>query len=1230
MCLSIVQWNMNGYKNNYHELLLIIKEQNPDIICIQETHVLKNSNIFYPSNFAGYFTNLHSNTIAKQGIAILVKKNIPHQLVNINSHICSLGVEISLNQKVTIVNSYIPPKQTFSSREMLNFLKLISGPIILVGDFNAWSPLWGSHVVNSRGQTIEEVILAANLAILNNGAPTHLSTHNSLTHVDLTLVTPSLIPNCKWEISNDLHGSDHFPITTTLQSHLKTENHYPPIKFKTDQADWKKFNAHCMEHFTFSSTSDVNLFAARITKAVKTAANLSIPQTKPGYRPRSVHWWCPELQKLRDEKQLKWKIYKQTGTIINLIAYKKANAIFKKSAKAAKRDSFSEFSSKISPLSTTKKIWADIKSITGTRRQAFITLKNGNTCYNSSSDIAKAFGNQWTEYSKDDNFCKEYTENKSKILTQQYIPTRLSSSAKHLECDFTLIELNLALQSAKGKTPGHDRISYPMLQNLPQDAKMKLISMYNTMLNTGRYPHIWRSAIIVPIAKPNKPPHEISSFRPISLLSCVSKIIEKMLARRLSWYITRNNFVSPNQTAFKTKHSTMDSLLHLQHYVSDALSSKNHVTVLATDFEKAYDRVGVHAVLQQLARWGVGPKVFNLVKAFMTRRSFRVRVNNTLSDFYTLHNGIPQGSPLSVVLFIIAFEQLNSIIKKHKNIQLSVYADDALLLSKMNDTVALNNIFLEILTEIKEWGKLSGAFLAINKCKVLHICKKHHCMYPELKFNNYSIECTNNLKILGIIFDKGLTFSQHCTYIRKCLFQRLSIIRYLSSIRSMIHPSTLTNITRAIMLAKIDYGLPIYGWCAASNLRRIQAPYNTAVRRSINAFPTSPIKCVAAEAGLPLISERVMETTLKLIPKFLCTTNTILQKDFQHAVKSKRTFKVLSSIRRCVSLCKQHKIDTPKIRNKVMSSPPWLLKEASINIALHQLNKPSTSSSIYKQVFAMESAKLNPKNWTWLYTDASKSNTYTSFAVVNTDGTNISVGLLPTHYSVCAAEAVAVLEAAKYAQINKGKFVVATDSLSTIHGVKNLFNNNSLFSQIRQICIKCPNKIKLFWVPGHQGIRGNEIADTAAKDTGTRPCHLIIPSVEREILNKIKEIVREMFLSEWQAFSHPYRNINPHKHAVNFPANCKRHYCSIVTRMRIGHTKISHQHLLSGENKPPCPGCGAPLTIKHILDECSIYDKFRRQYFDLKPPSAVLTDVTYSNIITLVNFLKSINLYHLV
>jgi len=141
---------------------------------------------------------------------------------------------------------------------------------------------------------------------------------------------------------------------------------------------------------------------------------------------------------------------------------------------------------------------------------------------------------------------------------------------------------------------------------------------------------------------------------------------------------------------------------------------------------------------------------YNLIKAFMTNITFRVRNNNSTSKLHKPYNGIPQGSPLSVVLFLVAFEQITSIFNRHKDISISLYADNAFIFTKKGDLDPVKEIFSEVLQEKEQWGASSGASPSIEKCQVLHICRNHNCNFPEIVFRNKSISFTENLKFYGL------------------------------------------------------------------------------------------------------------------------------------------------------------------------------------------------------------------------------------------------------------------------------------------------------------------------------------------------------------------------------------------------------------------------------------------------------------------------------------------------
>jgi len=151
---------------------------------------------------------------------------------NINSNIVCSVLQLSFGQAINIVNAYIPPNQSITSSDITNILENLNGSTILL---NSWSPLWGSPRSNTRGKNIERAIRENNLIVLNDGSPTHLSTHNTFTHIDISLISPQIAHRCSWFISDNLHGSDHFPITIHIATPTNPDNTRPLPKYKTDQ-----------------------------------------------------------------------------------------------------------------------------------------------------------------------------------------------------------------------------------------------------------------------------------------------------------------------------------------------------------------------------------------------------------------------------------------------------------------------------------------------------------------------------------------------------------------------------------------------------------------------------------------------------------------------------------------------------------------------------------------------------------------------------------------------------------------------------------------------------------------------------------------------------------------------------------------------------------------------------------------------------------------------------------
>ncbi|XP_036335149.1 uncharacterized protein LOC118745679 [Rhagoletis pomonella] len=337
-----------------------------------------------------------------------------------------------------------------------------------------------------------------------------------------------------------------------------------------------------------------------------------------------------------------------------------------------------------------------------------------------------------------------------------------------------------------------------------------------------------------------------------------------------------------------------------------------------------------------------------------------------------------------------------------------MYADDILIFSRQLDLTNVKQTSSEILNNIFNWSLTSGAKLSLQKCSILHICRKRQCNNFNFSFNNIKIPTVNELKILGLMFDSKFRFKNHCLYIRNKLFKRLNIIKFLSSRYSFIQPNTLINIARSLLLSVIDYGLPIYGHHAGSELKKIYAPYHTAIRRSLRVFPTTNVKNILAESGMPHINEQLENNTLRLIPKIYHGSNPALYKDLCSAIRRKRTLKKPSTIHTILQYANKLDINLKSKLSVTSKYPPWALDPSVIEDKLMSLNKTSTNSIAFRQLLMLRENELRSEGWKFIYTDGSKNLHNTANAAVLDNSKTINKGLLLSPCSVYTAEAYAV------------------------------------------------------------------------------------------------------------------------------------------------------------------------------------------------------------------------------
>ena len=168
---------------------------------------------------------------------------------------------------------------------------------------------------------------------------------------------------------------------------------------------------------------------------------------------------------------------------------------------------------------------------------------------------------------------------------------------------------------------------------------------------TGVFPDSWRLATVIPIPKPGKDHAEPTNYRPIALTSCLCKTLERMINKRLVWYLESNDLISTIQSGFRSERSTNDQLIRLETFIRDAFVNREHVVSVFFDLEKAYDTTWRYGILKDLHDLGLKGRLPLFIQSFLEDRTMQVRVGSTLSDLNDQEQGVPQGSILSTTLF---------------------------------------------------------------------------------------------------------------------------------------------------------------------------------------------------------------------------------------------------------------------------------------------------------------------------------------------------------------------------------------------------------------------------------------------------------------------------------------------------------------------------------------------------------------------------------------------------
>jgi Reverse transcriptase (RNA-dependent DNA polymerase) len=307
-------------------------------------------------------------------------------------------------------------------------------------------------------------------------------------------------------------------------------------------------------------------------------------------------------------------------------------------------------------------------------------------------------------------------------------------------------EFMSALRELKNTAPRPDNIHNVMLNNLNPSSLQYLLAIYNRLWVEEVFPESWREAINIPILEPGKSKEQVSSYRPISLTSCLCKLLERMINKRLMWLLESQNLLTPEQSGFRRGRSVLDHLVRLEEYINDAFLTKQHVVAILFDLEKAYDTTWRYGILRTVHSWGIRGHLPTFITHFLTERHFRVRVGNVLSRSIYQENGVPQGSVLSVVLFEISINSITACIKKPAVSLL--FVDDLTMLCRASYLSSVERQLQLNIRRLERWSNETNYTFSIIKTTCIHFsrCRGIH-LNPVLTLGGQVLTFTDTARV---------------------------------------------------------------------------------------------------------------------------------------------------------------------------------------------------------------------------------------------------------------------------------------------------------------------------------------------------------------------------------------------------------------------------------------------------------------------------------------------------
>lgn len=602
-------------------------------------------------------------------MCLAIARELPHRIVSHFAGRPNLIVAdiFNLDRTYTLAVVYSPPSEPVPIA-VLDHLYDYNRNLILIGDFNARHSSWHDVVTNPQGQRLANWIDAKdNLHVFNSAQPTSA---RSDAIIDL-VIAPSHISNAVAYVDHTIRVTDHYPVRWVLSSLSLNQ----PSQFPVKRIDWALLQCilHLKQHFFFSlaekmNNESTNFIILYESLLVALQERCTSPHMITSYRPSLPSYLVTVIKYRRKVLHA----FRRTRSIDSRHCLTSLNKYIHHELRSIKRTQWLDFCFRLDPKNTTQ-FWRHSKNLFKRKPRgihSFVDKTNNRVL----TDLAAMIDHAYEYYSESLTEKDTSSQNPDVHEITRQLHSRLTELPSK-SFRFTINDLHRSIRHLKVKSSsGHEKVSNKLIKSIPLSHYGFLLQIFNRLLLHHSYPDHWKLSKMILLPKEKNPSLSVDQTRPISLLPCLGKVFERCFLIHLRQWITDHSVLPSEQSAFRQGQSTTNRFAHFLQHLTSGLQQQTASLVLYIDFTKAFDQLWHDALIYKLYRLQCPFELMIFVIEYLRNRKCLISMNDLISPLIPVQKGVPQGSCLGPVLFLLFHSELPQSIPSASHCHL--FADD--------------------------------------------------------------------------------------------------------------------------------------------------------------------------------------------------------------------------------------------------------------------------------------------------------------------------------------------------------------------------------------------------------------------------------------------------------------------------------------------------------------------------------------------------------------------------